>query len=51
LLPFGGVYSIVGSLAMILITALTIIWLTDRPEGGSDAPDQRVAVDGGAPSV
>ena len=50
-LPFAGVHTIVGALAMIVITGLTIIWLTDRASGAPEAPDQRVAVDDEVPSV
>jgi Gpi18-like mannosyltransferase len=47
LLPFGGLPSIVGSLAMIAITGLTLIWMSRRATGGDDAPDHRVASGGG----
>jgi len=50
-LPFAGAYSMVGSLAMIAMTALTILWMTSRPAGEADTPDHRVAVAGEGPSV
>ena len=48
-LPFFGWYSIVGSLVMIAITALTLIWITTTSGGASNGPDHQVAVDGGVP--
>jgi dolichyl-phosphate-mannose-protein mannosyltransferase len=45
-LPYPGIQSMIGAVAMIAITGLVIIWMTDR-----DDPDHRVAVVDGAPSV
>ena len=50
-LPYPGIHSMVGAVAMIVITALVIVWMTDRSDGAGDAPDHRVAVGEGAPSV
>ena len=50
-LPFPGIHSIIGSLAMIVMTGLVITWMTDRSGGARDGPDHRVAVADGAPSV
>jgi hypothetical protein len=41
----------VGSLAMIAITGLTLIWMTARSREDPASPDHRVAADGGVPSV
>jgi hypothetical protein len=46
LLPFGGTVSIVGSLAMIAITFLTLTWMTSRGSDNGNEPDHQVAVDG-----
>lgn len=51
LLPFGGVVSVVGAIAMIAITFLTVTWMTSRGSGGDSERDHRVAVDEGAASV
>jgi Gpi18-like mannosyltransferase len=45
-LPFAGVHSLIGSLAMIGITWLTLSWMTDHRGAGRSAPDHRVAADG-----
>jgi hypothetical protein len=50
LLPFGGTYSIVGSILMIGIALLTILWMREPPETET-TPDHRVAVAPGVPSV
>ena len=50
-LPFGGVVSIVGALAMIAITFLTLTWMTSRGSRDDGGPDHRVAVDEGPASV
>jgi hypothetical protein len=50
-LPFGGIVSIVGSLAMIAITFLTLTWMTSRGSEEDAGPDHRVAVEGGPASV
>jgi hypothetical protein len=33
----------VGAVAMIAITGLTLIWMTSKPRGEPVAPDHRVA--------
>ncbi len=50
-LPYPGIHSMIGAVAMIAITVLVIVWMTDRSDGARDAPDHRVAVGDGAPSV
>jgi hypothetical protein len=50
-LPFPGIQSMLGSVAMIAMTGLVIIWMTDRSGAARDGPDHRVAVADGAPSV
>ncbi len=54
-LPYPGIHSMIGAVAMIVITGVTIIWMTDRSDtardAARDAPDHRVAVADGAPSV
>jgi Gpi18-like mannosyltransferase len=50
-LPFGGIVSIIGSLAMIAITFLTLTWMTSRGSGENGRPDHRVAVEGEPASV
>jgi Gpi18-like mannosyltransferase len=45
-LPFAGIHSLIGSLAMIAITWLTLSWMTERGAAGRAAPDHQVAVDG-----
>jgi hypothetical protein len=47
-LPFAGLQTIVGSIAMIAITGMALMWMTSRSEVGAAAPDHRVAVDVGA---
>jgi len=42
-LPFGGIYSIIGSLAMIAVTWLTLSWMSPRTVAARGAPDHRVA--------
>jgi Gpi18-like mannosyltransferase len=42
-LPYPGVHSMVGAVAMIAITGLTLIWMTSKPRGEPVAPDHRVA--------
>jgi hypothetical protein len=51
LLPFGGLVSILGSVAMIAITFLTLTWMTSPRSEARVQPDHRVAVDGGPASV
>ena len=50
-LPYPGLHSMVGSLAMIAITGLTLIWMTSRPGRDAASPDHRVAAGDGVPSV
>jgi ALG6, ALG8 glycosyltransferase family len=50
LLPFGGLYTIVGSILTIGIAGLTILWMREPPEAET-TPDHRVAVAPGVPSV
>ena len=50
LLPFGGLYSIVGSVVTIAVAALTMVWMREPPETET-TPDHRVAVAPGVPSV
>ena len=50
LLPFGGLYSIVGSVVTIAVAALTMVWMREPPEAET-TPDHRVAVAPGVPSV
>ena len=45
-LPFAGIQSVIGSLAMIAITWLIVSWMVSRPRGDRATPDHRVAVDG-----
>ena len=45
-LPFAGIHSIIGSVAMIAITWLTVSWMVSRPRADRATPDHRVAVDG-----
>jgi Gpi18-like mannosyltransferase len=49
-LPYPGIHSMVGAVVMIAITGLVFIWL-ESSSRGRDAPDHRVAVDGGASSL
>jgi hypothetical protein len=51
LLPFGGPISIVGSLAMIAITFLTLTWMTRRGSGDEADPDLQVPAEGEPASV
>ena len=44
-LPLFGIQTMVGSVAMIAITGLTLVWMSSGPGSGADAPDHRVAVD------
>jgi hypothetical protein len=50
MLPFGGLYTIVGSILTIGIAALTILWMRE-PAESETTPDHRVAVAPGVPSV
>ena len=50
-LPFPGIHSIVGTLAMLAITGLTVLWMTADAEDEGGSPDHRVAVGAGEPSV
>ena len=45
-LPFAGVHSLIGSVAMIAITWLTLSWMTEHRSAGRAAPDHQVAADG-----
>ena len=45
-LPFAGVHSLIGSVAMIAITWLTLSWMTEHRNAGRAAPDHQVAADG-----
>jgi hypothetical protein len=49
--PYPGVHSLVGAVAMIVITGLTVLWMTSRREGAPATPDHRVAVASGDASV
>jgi Gpi18-like mannosyltransferase len=50
-LPFGSLVSLVGSLAMIAITFLTLTWMTSPGSADEADPDLRVAVDGSTASL
>jgi len=50
-LPYPGVHSLVGAVAMIAITGLVFIWMSAGSEGEPAAPDHRVAAAGGDASV
>jgi Gpi18-like mannosyltransferase len=49
--PYPGVHSLVGAAAMIVITGLTVLWMTSRRAGAPATPDHRVAVASGDASV
>ena len=42
-LPFAGAHSMIGSIAMIAVTALTMTWMRSRRAGGIETPDHQVA--------
>jgi Gpi18-like mannosyltransferase len=50
-LPYPGVHSLVGAVAMIAITGVAFLWMSSGPEDEPAAPDHRVAVAGGDASV
>ncbi len=50
-LPYPGLHSMVGAVAMLAITGLTLIWMSSPPRGDPDSPDHRVPVVDGVPSV
>jgi hypothetical protein len=50
-LPYPGVHSLVGAVAMIVITGLTVLWMTSRRASAPATPDHRVAVASGDASL
>ena len=50
-LPYPGVHSLVGAVAMIAITGVAFLWMSSGAEDEPAAPDHRVAVDGEPASV
>jgi hypothetical protein len=50
-LPYPGVHSLVGAVAMIVITGLTVLWMTSRRARAPATPDHRVAVASGDASL
>ena len=51
LLPFGSLVSLVGSLAMIAVTFLTLTWMTSLGSADEADPDLQVPVDGSPASL
>jgi len=50
-LPYPGVHSLIGAVAMIAITGVAFLWLSAGAEDEPAGPDHRVAVAGGDASV
>lgn len=50
-LPYPGLHSMVGAVAMIAITGLTLAWMTPRPNRALPDPDHRVVADDGVASA
>jgi len=50
-LPFPGLHSMIGAVAMLTITALTVLWMRAPSRGDAGTPDHRVAATPGVHSV
>jgi len=50
-MQYAQIWHTMVSLAMIVMTGLVVIWMTDRPIGSQGAPDHRVAATPEATSV